>query len=418
MSYTTLFTATGTHRLALRLANTFFSRFRGLMFQASLPSDHALLITECSSVHSCFMRFPIDVIYLNQAGIIVQCTPHLKPWRSRFCMAAAHVLELEAGSITRLNIQVGDQLKHPYFQVARTCLSLHRPIPARQQGSAMLEFALAAPVITLLGLATLQYGLLFFAKNQLNHAAFMAARAGSMGNAQLNTVTDTYIKALIPLYGGGRTTDEIKAALKKASEDVSGHTQIQLLNPTKESFDDWSNSALQAKLGTKGRVIPFASQQFKDAGDIRAHSGQNILDANILKIRITHGYLPKVPLMRSIYTMFMKWYDPHTDTFQSQLMNEGRIPVVTSITLHMQSDAIESDSSISVPGMGNNGKPTDPGIPNSANPPAPNCPTIGCTVENRPPPPKLTPSDPEAGGLDGGKECSGSNCPACRVGII
>jgi hypothetical protein len=51
-------------------------------------------------------------------------------------------------------------------------------------------------------LAVLQYGMLFFAKNQFNHAVFMAARAGSMGNANLGTIKSVYAKALISLYGG------------------------------------------------------------------------------------------------------------------------------------------------------------------------------------------------------------------------
>ena len=46
----------------------------------------------------------------------------------------------------------------------------------------MLEFILVGPLITLIGLGALQYGLLFFDKNQINHASFMAGRAGAMGS--------------------------------------------------------------------------------------------------------------------------------------------------------------------------------------------------------------------------------------------
>ena len=70
----------------------------------------------------------------------------------------------------------------------------------RQHGSVMIEFTIVGPIITLLGLAILQYGLLFFAKNQINHASFMAARAGSVGNADVGKVKTAYIRALIPLY--------------------------------------------------------------------------------------------------------------------------------------------------------------------------------------------------------------------------
>ena len=53
----------------------------------------------------------------------------------------------------------------------------------RQLGSAMIEFVVVGPVLTLIGMVILQYSLLFNAKNMVNHASFMAARAGSMGNA-------------------------------------------------------------------------------------------------------------------------------------------------------------------------------------------------------------------------------------------
>ena len=92
--------------------------------------------------------------------------------------------------------------------------------PRRQRGSAMVEFVVVGPIITLLGMAVLQYGMLFFAKNQINHAAFMAARAGSMGNANLNLAKDAYIRALIPLYGGGTNTAELARAACRARDAV------------------------------------------------------------------------------------------------------------------------------------------------------------------------------------------------------
>lgn len=116
-----LHTASGAHALDLRLANTFFSRFHGLMLRKALQPDQGLLITRCPSVHSLFMRFAIDVIYLDQTGLITRCTPHLKPWRastgrSRVAgHATAHALELPAGSIERMHIEIGNRLHHPLF---------------------------------------------------------------------------------------------------------------------------------------------------------------------------------------------------------------------------------------------------------------------------------------------------------------
>ena len=78
----TLHTATGVHALTLRVARTFLARFRGLMLSAPLGPAEGMLITRCTSVHSAFMRYPIDVVYLDRDGIVVRCVPHLKPWRT------------------------------------------------------------------------------------------------------------------------------------------------------------------------------------------------------------------------------------------------------------------------------------------------------------------------------------------------
>jgi uncharacterized membrane protein (UPF0127 family) len=99
--------------LHIHCADTFWSRFKGLMFQPSLGPDEGLLITRCDSIHTCFMRFTIDVVYLDRAAHVVRLAPMLKPWRFHLGgRAAVHTLELSAGSIRRLGIQVGDSLAH------------------------------------------------------------------------------------------------------------------------------------------------------------------------------------------------------------------------------------------------------------------------------------------------------------------
>ncbi|WP_396269300.1 DUF192 domain-containing protein, partial [Ideonella sp.] len=73
--------------------------------------DEGLLITRCDSIHTCFMRFAIDVVYLDRTANVVRLAPGLKPWRFHLGgRAAVHTLELSAGSIHRLGIKVGDSL--------------------------------------------------------------------------------------------------------------------------------------------------------------------------------------------------------------------------------------------------------------------------------------------------------------------
>ncbi len=95
----------------LRIANTFFSRLKGLMFVDSMEGFDALLITRCNSIHNFFVRFPIDVIFLNSEFKVVKIIKSFKPWRvSGIYFSASQVLELPENTITD-EIQCGDYLE-------------------------------------------------------------------------------------------------------------------------------------------------------------------------------------------------------------------------------------------------------------------------------------------------------------------
>jgi uncharacterized membrane protein (UPF0127 family) len=393
-----LHTASGAHPLDIALADGFWSRLRGLMLAAPLAPDAGLLLTRCASVHCAFMRQAIDVVYLDADGVVLGCVPRLRPWRASARRGARHTLELAAGAIERLGIRPGDRLAHP--GLARKAVPRIRP--HAQSGVAMVEFVVVGPLLTLIGLAILQYAMIFFAKSQVNHATFMAARAGSTDHADLGTIKAEYSKALVPLYGGGRNATEIATSLAKATNDINVNNvaRIRLINPTAESFQDWNDPRLQTKYGTgTKRVIPNANLGFKDQ-TIKPNSGQTIYDANLLKLRILHGYEPKIPVAKTVFVAYLKAMDPGNDPEYTALVQAGRIPLTINVTMHMQSDPIEG-SPESAPGLGNNGTPTNPGDPPVSQNPPPTCTGIGCT-----------PHDP----VDPGTPCTGNDCPVCTGG--
>jgi len=65
----------------LHSANTWWSRFRGLQFLPELAPDCALLMQPCSSVHTFWMRFPINIIFLDASNRVVECRETVVPWR-------------------------------------------------------------------------------------------------------------------------------------------------------------------------------------------------------------------------------------------------------------------------------------------------------------------------------------------------
>lgn len=94
------------------VASTFFSRGRGLMMRSDFPDGTALVIDPCSSIHMFFMRFPIDVLYMNDSNEVVRVQHGIRPWRMGplFTRGAKYVIELPVGTAERSRTAVGDRL--------------------------------------------------------------------------------------------------------------------------------------------------------------------------------------------------------------------------------------------------------------------------------------------------------------------
>ena len=93
-------------------ADSFFTRFAGLMFRKKLPAATGLFLAPCNSVHMCFMRFAIDVVYLDKEYNIVKVVKNLSPWLGlSMCPKAWAVLEMTAGEAERCGLEVGKSLK-------------------------------------------------------------------------------------------------------------------------------------------------------------------------------------------------------------------------------------------------------------------------------------------------------------------
>ena len=84
----------------------------GLLSRRSLNDGEGLFITPCRGVHTWFMRFAIDILALNEQGVVVDAVSDLGPWRIRLPRpGAVNVLELPAGSLSRSNTQVGHRIE-------------------------------------------------------------------------------------------------------------------------------------------------------------------------------------------------------------------------------------------------------------------------------------------------------------------
>jgi uncharacterized membrane protein (UPF0127 family) len=96
--------------LATRVVAAFdsSSRRQGLLGRGGLASGEALALAPCSSVHTAFMRFPIDLLFLGRDGRVVKTASAVRPWRIRAAWGAFAVVELATGSVERSRPVRGD----------------------------------------------------------------------------------------------------------------------------------------------------------------------------------------------------------------------------------------------------------------------------------------------------------------------
>ena len=107
------------------VADQLLRRMRGLLGRSSLPAGEGLLLRPAPSVHTVFMRFPIDVIFLDRDMQVVKVVECLRPWRAASARGARATLELAAGEASARGLRVGDLLglvpvnDHPHFPDAQ-----------------------------------------------------------------------------------------------------------------------------------------------------------------------------------------------------------------------------------------------------------------------------------------------------------
>jgi uncharacterized membrane protein (UPF0127 family) len=95
----------------LEVAKSFYARSKGLLGRKDLPMDRGLWILRCNSVHTFFMRFPIDLVFLNRKMLVTKVIADVRPGRVVWPVwSASSVIELRAGYLKEHPIRVGEKL--------------------------------------------------------------------------------------------------------------------------------------------------------------------------------------------------------------------------------------------------------------------------------------------------------------------
>ena len=94
------------------LADTFFSRMRGLLGREVFLPGQAMVITRCNSIHMFFMRFSIDAVFLDRADCVVGIVKNIKPFHmSPVFWTAVRVIELPTGTVDQSGTVLGDRVE-------------------------------------------------------------------------------------------------------------------------------------------------------------------------------------------------------------------------------------------------------------------------------------------------------------------
>lgn len=96
-----------------RLASSFADRFMGLMLRARIEDGGGLLLTRSSSIHSWWMRFRFDAVFVDRDNRVTKVVPSMRQWWVAFGgRGAKDVIELPAGTAAATGTVAGDQLEY------------------------------------------------------------------------------------------------------------------------------------------------------------------------------------------------------------------------------------------------------------------------------------------------------------------
>lgn len=97
-------------QLTVLQARRWWQRAGGLLVRAPLRPDQGLLLAPCNSIHTCFMGYAIDVVFLDRDARVLRIVPRVGAWRLVWHRPATQVLELCAGAAEQLGLRVGARL--------------------------------------------------------------------------------------------------------------------------------------------------------------------------------------------------------------------------------------------------------------------------------------------------------------------
>lgn len=222
----------------------------------------------------------------------------------------------------------------------------------KQKGASVTEILVVTPLVILLGMIGIQYALMYNARTNITYASYEAARAGAINHADPQAIEDGLLKGLLPLLSTNlksfkadttnplTATAQGKLALEKLKFDEARFMKIEIISPNEAAFNACNNVQLQKILNTTNKVIP---NKHNDIQNYKCSDPNiSISQANVLKLRITYGYKPKIPLAKDMFVSIASFVRGSQEKFDLKLLASDRIPITVDVSAQMLSPAVEN----------------------------------------------------------------------------
>ncbi len=233
------------------------------------------------------------------------------------------------------NKEKGGAMNEPAFRRRLRTRTRRSPYPARpaglgRRGIALVDMLIAAPLVLWMGLAILQWGLVFHGRNTVSYALLESARQGSVAHAEAAAIDRGLARGLVPYLYGASSGGEFAANLARAAAHVAagrraGWIELNVISPDSRSFSDWGAPARDDDgEPVPGQIeIPIDSLRYRAVSaepatgvagyrgsePIGAASGQTLADALLLKVELVYGVPLTVPLVGRLSAWIMRQLD-------------------------------------------------------------------------------------------------------------
>lgn len=224
-----------------------------------------------------------------------------------------------------------------------------RPVrrPASQTGTGIIEFSIAAVPVLLLGLGSIELGQWMFHKQAVSLALLEAGRAAITSHAKPAVIEAAFEEALLPLFATSQSRgaqQRLHTALEQRRLATGAAPwRIEILSPTPKAFLDFSDPSLSIARETGLAAINnnyLAEQDLRNrnrGNGLGPLSGQSILQANTLVLRLTYLHEPVLPGMKGLLRILG---NEGASYAQDAMARGGYLPLVQEIMLTMQSHPV------------------------------------------------------------------------------